>query len=262
VTLFRPCIDLHEGKVKQIVGGTLTDDGARENFVSERPASWFAEKYKTDGLFGGHVILLGPGNQEAAEGALRAFPLGLQVGGGISPENARRWLDLGASQVIVTSFLFDGPDFSEARLDEMLRVVSPAELCIDLSCRRVGDTYRVATNRWQTVTRTEVDPGLLNRLGDKCSELLVHAADVEGLCRGIDGRLVEFLGAHTALPCTYAGGAADIDDLRRVAQLSQGRLDLTFGSALDLFGGRQVRYEDCLAWNRAQQLQAAPFQSE
>jgi phosphoribosylformimino-5-aminoimidazole carboxamide ribotide isomerase len=250
VTIFRPCIDLHEGKVKQIVGGTLTDAGARENFVSERPAEWFAEKYRADDLPGGHVILLGPGNEAAARRAVRAFPGGLQVGGGVTPSSARQWLDEGASHVIVTSYLFEGPRFSESRLDEILRVVQPSELVIDLSCRKIGDGYRVATNRWQTVTDTKVDAELFGRLHGRCAELLVHAADVEGLCRGIDGDVVSLLGTHVTLPCTYAGGAFDIADLAQVEKLSGGQVDLTFGSALDLFGGSQVRYDDCVAWNR------------
>jgi phosphoribosylformimino-5-aminoimidazole carboxamide ribotide isomerase len=251
MTLFRPCIDLHQGRVKQIVGGTLTDGGARENFVSERPASWYAARYKEDGLLGGHVILLGPGNELAATEALAAYPGGLQVGGGITPENARLWLERGASKVIVTSFLFEGGEFREERLDELLRVVKPEELVVDLSCRKVDRAYRVATNRWQTVTETVVDESLFSRLHGRASEILVHAADVEGLCRGIDEELVRNLGHWTSVPCTYAGGARSLDDLSRVEELSQGKVDLTIGSALDMFGGTAVRYEDCVAWNRA-----------
>jgi phosphoribosylformimino-5-aminoimidazole carboxamide ribotide isomerase len=257
VTLFRPCIDLHEGKVKQIVGGSLTEQGARENFVSSRPAEWFAHKYQSDGLPGGHIILLGPGNESAATLALRAYPQGMHLGGGVTPKNARHWLDLGASHVIVTSFLFEAGEFSEQRLDEMLREVSPRELVIDLSCRKVEGGYRVATHRWQTISRTAVDASLLRSLEGRCAELLVHAADVEGLCRGVDAELVALLGAECKVPCTYAGGASSLEDLSLVEGLSQGRLDLTFGSALDLFGGHQVRYQDCVEWNRAR-TSAAP----
>ncbi len=251
MTLFRPCIDLHQGRVKQIVGGTLTEGGARENFVSERPAAWYASRYKRDGLRGGHVILLGPGNEIAATEALAAYPGGLQVGGGITPENARSWLERGASKVIVTSFLFEGGEFREERLDELLRVVSPEELVVDLSCRKVRSEYRVATNRWQTVTETVMGESLFLRLYGRASEILVHAADVEGLCRGIDEELVRNLGEWTRVPCTYAGGARALDDLVRVEELSQGKVDLTIGSALDMFGGTAVRYDDCVAWNRA-----------
>lgn len=252
MTLFRPCIDLHEGRVKQIVGGTLSDDGApRENFVAEQPASWFAELYARDALRGGHVIQLGAGNEDAARAALAAAPGSLQLGGGVKPENARGWLAAGASQVIVTSYLFEGDQFSEARLDELLQAVRPEELVIDLSCRRARDGWYVATNRWQTVTDTRLEPALLERLARGCSEFLIHAADVEGLCRGIDEELVSFLGGSSPIPCTYAGGARSLEDLELVERLSSGRVDLTIGSALDLFGGAGARYADCVAWNRA-----------
>jgi phosphoribosylformimino-5-aminoimidazole carboxamide ribotide isomerase len=250
VTRFRPCIDLHQGRVKQIVGGTLTDSGARENFVSELPATHYADLYQRDGLAGGHVIQLGAGNGEAARAALSVFPLGLQLGGGVTPDSARQWLDAGASHVIVTSYLFDGQRFDAARLARMLEVVPRENLVIDLSCRRVGDGWHVATNRWQTVTDTAVDEGLLRDLAQHCAEFLVHAADVEGLCQGIDEDLVRLLGDASPLPVTYAGGANDITDLERVERLSGGRVDLTFGSALDVFGGTLVRYADCVAWNR------------
>jgi phosphoribosylformimino-5-aminoimidazole carboxamide ribotide isomerase len=239
MTVFRPCIDLHQGQVKQIVGGTLTDGGARENFVSDLPAAHYAALYAQDSLVGGHVIQLGPGNEEAARAALAAFPGGLHLGGGVTPENALEWLDAGASHVIVTSYLAALAD-----------VVPFERLVLDLSCRKVGDGWHVATNRWQTVTETAVDAALLRRLGTSCSEFLVHAADVEGLCQGIDEDLVRLLGDFSPLPVTYAGGASDITDLERVERLSGGRVDLTFGSALDLFGGKGVRYADCVAWNR------------
>lgn len=236
--------------MKQIVGGTLTDAGARENHVSAHPASWFAEKYKSDKLAGGHVIQLGPGNREAAESALLVYPGGLQLGGGVNPDNARDWLLAGASQVIVTSYLFEDDVLSRQRLDHLAAVVRPTELVIDLSCRRMGDGFYVATNRWQTVTRSRVDESLFKLLSPYCSEFLVHAADVEGLCQGIDEDLVVLLSELSPHPCTYAGGARDLRDLSRVEELSKGRVDLTFGSALDLFGGSGVRYADCVEWNR------------
>ncbi len=254
VTLFRPCIDLHDGKVKQIVGGSISDDAGtlRTNFVSDRPAEFYAELYRKDGLEGGHVIQLGAGNQEPARAALAAWPKGLQVGGGVTDENARTWLDAGASKVIVTSFLFEGATFSRDRLARLARVVSPEELVIDLSCRRRESGWFVATNRWQTVTETPVDEKTLVELSSSCSEFLIHAADVEGLCRGIDEDLVALLGKSCPLPCTSAGGGRALEDLARVKELSSGRVDLTFGSALDLFGGSGVRYDDCVAFNRAQ----------
>lgn len=252
MTLFRPCIDLHEGRVKQIVGGSLTDRGALENHVSDKPAAWFSELYRRDELRGGHVIQLGAGNREAALLALAAFPGGLQLGGGVNPDNARAWLDAGASQVIVTSFLFEGGQLSDRRLSQLTEVVRPDELVIDLSCRRTALGWQVATDRWQTVTDTLVDRKLFDSLAEFACEFLVHAADVEGLCRGIDTELVQLLGEISTRPCTYAGGARALSDLDLVADLSQGRVDLTFGSSLDVFGGKLVRYEDCVAWNQQQ----------
>lgn len=251
MTRFRPCIDLHAGQVKQIVGGTLRDDGSlpAENFVSTRPAEYYARLYREDGLSGGHVIQLGPGNEHAAHQALATYPKGLQLGGGVTPDNAQRWLDAGASHVIVTSYLFVDSGLSMARVEEMARCVGPERLVIDLSCRRVEDGFRVATDRWQTITETPVDRTTLHTLAPYCSEYLVHAADVEGQCRGIDETLVTLLGEHCPLPCTYAGGGRSLSDLQHVQTLSGGRIDLTFGSALDLFGGTGVRYDDCLSWN-------------
>lgn len=250
MTLFRPCIDLHDGRVKQIVGGSLTDQGARENFVSDRPASYYSELYRADALAGGHVIQLGVGNEEAAREALRAAPGTMQLGGGVTPDNARSWLDAGATHVIVTSYLFDGGRLSDERLSRLLEVVRPQELVLDLSCRRTSEGWNVATNRWQTVTPTAVTPELIERLSKSCAEFLVHAADVEGLCRGIDEELVSLLGNASPIPCTYAGGVRAFEDLELVERLSGGRVDLTIGSALDLFGGTQVRYRDCVEWNR------------
>ncbi len=250
MTIFRPCIDLHEGTVKQIVGGTLNEHGAHENHVSEHGADWFAQRYRDDGLFGGHVIQLGSGNAEAARAALSAYPGGLQIGGGIDETNASSWLDCGASHVIVTSFLFERGELSMSRVKQMSQLVGPSRLVIDLSCRKTHDGYFVATNRWQTVTRVELGQRLLEDLAPYCSEFLIHAADVEGLCHGIDEDVVSILGRECPLPCTYAGGARALSDLDRVAELSRGKVDLTFGSALDLFGGHLVSYRECVEYNR------------
>lgn len=253
MTRFRPCIDLHEGRVKQIVGSTLTDtgDGLATNFVSDRPPSWFADLYRRDGLTGGHVILLGPGNDAAACEAVTAFPGGLHVGGGIRPCNAERFLDAGASHVIVTSYLFeiDGT-FSETRLNKMVAAVGKERLVIDLSCKRVPEGgWVVAMNRWQTLTDLKVDPSTLTFLAGHCAEFLVHAVDVEGKCEGIDEELTRLLGEASPVPMTYAGGISSLDDLWTIDRLSGGRVDGTVGSALDLFGGNGVRYEDCVAFN-------------
>ena len=73
---FRPCIDLHEGRVKQIVGTSLRDGIAPQtHFIAPpHPPAYFAARYCCDQLFGGHVIMLGPGNEDAATQALAAFP--------------------------------------------------------------------------------------------------------------------------------------------------------------------------------------------
>jgi phosphoribosylformimino-5-aminoimidazole carboxamide ribotide isomerase len=252
VTRFRPCIDLHDGRVKQIVGGTLTDAGTglQTNYVAPEGADWFARRYRDDQLGGGHIIKLGPGNDDAARAALSAWPGGLHLGGGVDDTNAAAWLEAGADKVIVTSWLFPQGRFSPERLERLRCLVGRERLVIDLSCRRRGDDWFVATDRWQTVTDCRVEQSLLHELAQSCSEFLVHAADVEGRCSGIDEELVTGLGQWSPIPCTYAGGANDIADLATVDRLSNGRVDLTYGSALDLFGGRLVRYADCVAWNR------------
>jgi phosphoribosylformimino-5-aminoimidazole carboxamide ribotide isomerase len=248
--MFRPCIDLHEGKVKQIVGGTLGDAALRTNFVSDKSAAWFAELYQRDGLAGGHVIQLGPGNEAAARAALAAFPGGFHLGGGVNTQNARSWLDAGASHVIVTSWVFREGRVDWARLDELVKIISKERLVVDLSCRKRGDQYLVVTDRWQKFTELEVSAGTLKKFSDYCAEFLIHAVDVEGLCRGVDQELVEKLGRWTPIPMTYAGGASSLADLETVTRLGAGKVDLTIGSALDIFGGKGVKYEDCVNFNR------------
>ena len=250
--MFRPCIDLHEGKVKQIVGGSLQDDGAglRTNFVSERPASWFADLYRRDGLPGGHVIKLGPGNDVAAREALAAFPGGLHLGGGVDADNATGWLEAGASHVIVTSWVFRDGQLDWERLKRLVGVIGKQRLVLDLSCRRRGEDYFVVTDRWQKFTELTVSRETLVRLADYCDEFLIHAADVEGLCRGIDSELVAKLGEWTPIPTTYAGGAKSLADLEEVTRAGNGRVDLTIGSALDIFGGNGVTYAEAVEFNR------------
>ncbi|HUZ08167.1 MAG TPA: phosphoribosylformimino-5-aminoimidazole carboxamide ribotide isomerase [Candidatus Paceibacterota bacterium] len=251
--MFRPCIDLHEGKVKQIVGGTLGAPGdLRTNFVSEKPAAWFAELYKRDNLRGGHVIMLGAGNENAARSALAVFPGGLQIGGGINSANARGWLDAGASHVIITSWVFREGRVDWERLGELVKTTGKEKLVVDLSCRKRGEDYFVVTDRWQKFTELVVNEEALKKLSEFCSEFLVHAVDVEGLCRGIDGKLVEMIGQWTPIPATYAGGANSISDLETVTKLGKGKVNLTIGSALDIFGGSGVNYEDCVKFNRRQ----------
>jgi phosphoribosylformimino-5-aminoimidazole carboxamide ribotide isomerase len=269
--MFRPCIDLHEGKVKQIVGGSLGDSGLRTNFVSEKPARWFAELYKRDGLAGGHAIMLGPGNDTEARSALAAFPGGLQIGGGVNAHNARGWLEAGASHVIVTSWVFREGRVDWTRLDELVKAVGKSRLVLDLSCRKKtvafglrpnpsihgldttnASDYFVVTDRWQKFTDLVVSRENLLKLAGSCAEFLVHAVDVEGLCRGIDRELVEKLGAWTPIPATYAGGANSLSDLEAVTKLGRGQVDLTIGSALDIFGGSGVKYADCVKFNHRQ----------
>jgi phosphoribosylformimino-5-aminoimidazole carboxamide ribotide isomerase len=244
---FRPCIDLHGGVVKQIVGGTLSDSAAdrlETNFQSQRPSAWFADRYRQDHLTGGHVIQLGPGNADAARAALASFPGGLQVGGGINADNAQQWLDAGASHVIVTSWVFNEGRIHMARLEELARVIGPSHLVLDLSCRRRGDTYLIATNRWQTFTDEAVTYALMDRLADYCAEFLIHAVDVEGRCAGIETKLVAYLGGWQKIPITYAGGISSQADIDLIEVLGKDRIDFTVGSALDIFGGKGLRYTD------------------
>jgi phosphoribosylformimino-5-aminoimidazole carboxamide ribotide isomerase len=250
--MFRPCIDLHEGQVKQIVGGTLGEAGLRTNFVSDQSAAHFAILYRRDHLQGGHVIMLGPGNDTAARAALAAYPGGLHIGGGINLANARTWLDAGASHVIVTSWVFREGRVDWTRLDELVKAIGQEKLVLDLSCRQRAGKYFVVTDRWQKFTELEVDGATLQKFSGYCAEFLIHAVDVEGLCRGIDRVLVTKLGEWTSIPTTYAGGANSLADLEEVTRLSRGKVDLTIGSALDIFGGHGVKYADCVAFNQRQ----------
>lgn len=256
--MFRPCIDLHEGKVKQIVGGTWGDDPAklRTHFISDRSPAWYAELYKRDGLKGGHVIMLGPGNEAPAREALAAFPDGMHVGGGINLDNARCWLDAGASHVIVTSWVFRDGQLDFDRVRALVAAIGKDRLVLDLSCRRRDGEYVVVTDRWQKFTEFNVGPKGLERLAVFCDEFLVHAVDKEGLCGGVDLELVEMLARWSPIPVTYAGGARSLMDLEEVTRVSQGKVDLTIGSALDIFGGAGVRYEEAVAFNRGQQRKA------
>mmetsp|Transcript_38261 Transcript_38261/g.81670 ORF Transcript_38261/g.81670 Transcript_38261/m.81670 type:complete len:268 (-) Transcript_38261:139-942(-) len=260
---FRPCIDLHAGKVKQIVGSTLTDDKqnaltsassavSHENFATDKPASEYATMYRRDELTGGHVIMLGSGNVEAAKGALGAYPGGLQIGGGITCDNAEEWISYGASHVIVTSHVFHNGQIDWDRLNALVSLIGKEKLVLDLSCRRrIGDAsgpYYVVTDRWQTYTDVEVNEETLKKLGEYCAEFLVHGVENEGKRCGILEDLVELLGQHSPVPVTYAGGVKGLEDLDRVKELGGGRVDLTIGSALDCFGG-DIKYDDVVAWH-------------
>lgn len=253
---FRPCIDLHQGVVKQIVGSTLSDadESPTTNFTAEKPARWFADLYRKDGLEGGHVIQLGAGNDQAATEALSAWPRGLQIGGGITLENSVSWIDRGASAVIVTSYVFHDGVIDKDRLTRLSEKLGRERLVLDLSCRKKGDDYLVVTNRWQTFTREKVGFDLLDDLSSYCSEFLIHAVDVEGMCRGIETPLVTLLGQWAGIPVTYAGGIRSMDDIMTIADLGRGNIDYTVGSALDIFGGTYLKYEDLVLLNTHNRL--------
>lgn len=252
MTKFRPCIDLHDGKVKQIIGGTLTNDHRtlRENFVSEKSPADFAELYREHHLTGGHIIQLGTGNKQAALEALSAWPGGMQIGGGISLENATEWLTAGASHIIITSWLFSPEgEFLPERLAQLSSEIGKEKLVIDLSCRRTEAGWTVAMNRWQTLTDLHITTENLDHIAEHCDELLIHAADVEGLCKGIDQELVQTLGQWAKIPITYAGGAATMADIHLTQQHSHGKVDITVGSALDIFGGKGITLTELTDWN-------------
>jgi len=245
---FRPCIDLHEGEVKQIVGGTLTDGGESPvvNYTSERCPDWYAKKYHKDGLIGGHVIRLGAGNDLAAEMALSGWPGGLQLGGGINAQNALDWLEKGAEKVIVTSYVFKDGLIHEERLRELFNTIGKDRLVLDLSCRKRDGKYWIVTDRWQKFTTVEVEPAQLDYFSSFCSEFLIHAVDVEGKSSGIEKNLVRLLGDWAKIPVTYAGGVHSWDDIQIIDTLGRGKIDFTVGSALDIFGGNGLKYADLI----------------
>lgn len=253
---FRPCIDIHNGAVKQIVGGSLTDQGdaASENFVAKQDAAFFAQLYKEKKLEGGHVILLNPSSSEyygktraQAIEALNTYRGGLQVGGGIDPFNAEAFLKAGASHVIVTSYVFKDGQFRKDRLKEMILAAGREHLVLDLSCRKREGAYFIVTDRWQKYTEVKLDEDTIQELSESCGEFLVHAVDVEGKAQGIEEELAAMLGSACHIPTTYAGGVHDFEDLRKLKELGKGRIDVTIGSALDLFGG-SMKFEDVLSY--------------
>lgn len=244
---FRPCIDIHNGKVKQIVGSSLRDEGdaARENFVASKDADFYADYYKKRQLKNGHVILLNPKDspfyeetKNQAFKALKAYPGGLQIGGGITNQNAAEFIEAGASHVIITSFVFQGGVIHYDRLEHLVKAVGKEKLVLDLSCRKRGDDYYIVTDRWQKFTKEKISKEIMNQLGNYCDEFLIHAVDVEGKASGIEKPLAAFLGDNRVIPITYAGGIGSYQDIEELKQLSRGNVNLTIGSALSLFGGR------------------------
>lgn len=248
---FRPCIDIHNGKVKQIVGGSLKDEGnqAITNFASELGADFYAEKYKKDGLLGGHIILLNPVSSEYYEAtkqqaikALQAYPDGLQIGGGITADNAKDYIDAGASHVIVTSYVFRNGEVDWERLERLTGTVGKEHVVLDLSCRMKDGAYYIVTDRWQTFTNVKISATVLEQFSKYCDEFLVHGVDVEGKSSGVELELVKLLADWNGIPITYAGGIGSMEDLEEFRAACGGKLDFTIGSALDLFGGT-IPYE-------------------
>lgn len=251
---FRPCIDIHNGAVKQIVGGSLKDEDnqAVTNFASKYEADYYAEMYRKDGLTGGHIILLNPAASEYYEAtrvqaylALKAYPGGMQIGGGITAENAEEYLKAGASHVIVTSYVFRDGEIHWDNLKKLADAVGKEHVVLDLSCRRKEDGYYIVTNRWQTFTNVKLTHEVLDELSKWCDEFLVHGVDVEGKSSGVEEELVRLLATWSGCPVTYAGGIGSMDDLKKFAEICDGKLDFTIGSALDLFGGR-ISYTDII----------------
>lgn len=250
---FRPCIDLHDGVVKQIVGSTLSDDNpgaVQTNFIAEKSPAWFAELYRSDNLAGGHIIKLGPGNDSAAEEALSAWSGGMQIGGGITAGNAGMWLDKGASHVIVTSYVFRDGEVDWDCLKKLVGAVGKKRLVLDLSCRRRNKEYFIVTDRWQKFTNVLISEDILETLACSCDEFLIHAADVEGKCSGIEVELIQKLALWSPIPTTYAGGVRDENDLQLLKDAGHEKLDVTIGSALDIFGGKSLSYKDTVAFCR------------
>ncbi len=247
---FRPCIDLREGRVVQIIGSSLIDKNSetlKTNFETDRSPGDFAKMYKEDNLPGGHVISLGPGNEEAALSALHSYPGGFHIGGGITPQNAVAYLDAGASHVIVTSYVFSNGRIDMEKLKLLQEAVGKDRLVLDLSCRKKGSGFWIVTDRWQKFTDEIISPEILDQLADYCDEFLVHGVDVEGKMEGIQTELIEILGKYSPIPVTYAGGVKALSDLELVKEVGSNRVDLTIGSALDIFGGT-VPYRSVVEW--------------
>lgn len=243
---FKPCIDIHNGRVKQIVGSSLKDAGdqAAENFVSDKDAAYFAKLYQKYGLKGGHVILLNgkdsvfyADTKRQAFSALSAYPGGLQAGGGITAENAAQFLEAGASHVIVTSYVFQNGQILYENLEKLVKKIGKKHLVLDLSCKKDADGYHIVTDRWQKVTDIKISVALFEKLAVFCDEFLIHAVDVEGKQKGMEEDLLRELKKWQGIPVTYAGGVQSMEDLKRLQKIGAGNIDVTIGSALSLFGG-------------------------
>lgn len=252
---FRPCIDIHDGKVKQIVGGSLSDTyGAAENFVSNQDSKFYADFYRKYGIKGGHVIMLNKSGtpeyeltKEAAIEAVSEYRNSLQVGGGITADNAAEFIEAGASQVIVTSYVFSNGTINYDNLDKLVEGVGSKHLVLDLSVRMKDGEYYIVTDRWQKFTDVVLSVKLLKELEKYASEYLIHAVDVEGKAKGPDEKLISILAKYDGIPITYAGGISSYDDIERIKNGTGGNVNITIGSALDIFGGH-LNFEKVLSY--------------
>lgn len=259
---FRPCIDIHNGSVKQIVGGSLADnnDFAVDNFVSQADGEYYGKLYKKYKLYGGHIIILNPPSSEFYHAdlmqsyhALQAFEGGLQIGGGINDENAKGYLQWGASHVIVTSFVFKNGEINFDNLRKLVKAVGSDKIVLDLSCRKRDGDYYIVTDRWQKFTDVKVNEITIEILSKYCSEFLIHAVDVEGKAKGIEEDLADKMGQCMDMPATYAGGISSFDDLDMLRKLGREKIDFTIGSALDIFGGN-MKFEDIVSYGKKDRL--------
>ena len=255
---FRPCIDIHNGKVKQIIGDSLRDDtdSAIDNFVSDHSAGYYAALFQRKNITGGHIVLLNAPDSPQYEAtrkqaleALSVWPGGMQLGGGVNAENAEFWLNAGASHVVVTTYAFSGGKINFEHLEALRSAVGREHIVLDVSCKKKEQDsthYFIVTDRWQNMTDVELNTQTLGTLSAYCDEFLIHAADVEGRQKGIEAGVVEILGEFEGRPMTYAGGVRAAADISRIKLLGRNRLDVTIGSALDLFGG-SLSLDDVIA---------------
>lgn len=242
---FRPCIDIHNGHVVQIVGSSLRDenDSAQNNFVSEKDSAYYANLYKEHGLSGGHIIILNGKDSEYYEAtkaeavkALQTYNGGMQIGGGITDKNAEEYILAGASHIIVTSYVFSDGKICYNNLNRLNSAVGREHICLDVSCRMRNGKYYVVTDRWQKFTDVVLDENLIVSLSEYCDELLVHAVDVEGRKAGINATIAGIL-EKSPIPVTYAGGISSLDDIAKIRSIGNNKIDFTIGTALNIFGG-------------------------
>lgn len=244
--LFKPCIDLHDGKVKQIVGSTLNSNHLVENFISSKDSLYYSSLYKKDNLTGGHIIMLGDGNQHQAEMAIKNFQNSFQIGGGIRLENASYWLSIGAQKVILNSAIFENQKISKNFLSDFQKKIGKEKITIDLSCKKKNDDYFLSLNKWQTFSDIEVNENLFSFLAEYCSEFLIHAVDMEGKQSGIDKQLIHLI-QKSPIPVVYAGGISSLEEIK---YLHKKNIAYSIGSALDIFGGKHISYQELIEFEK------------